>query len=334
MEEKNKLSLVFGDVTLGIRGSHFHYIFSYQTGGLESLVVDGMEWLYRTPRPTFWRATTDNDRGNKFSWKSAMWLGADQFLWNHGLEIYVDGKKETSLRAPENNSHGKDETADEVRICYTYKTVTIPQTEVCVIYTVYGSGTIRIEVHYYGKEGLPELPVFGMRFIMPTCADGYEYAGLSGETYPDRMAGGKEGVYRITGLPVTPYLVPQDCGVHMNTELLKIYRTKTGSGIRKTVSQDGTHVLKICADKQKFAFSCLPYTAEELENATHQEELPSARRTVLCIYGAVRGVGGIDSWGADVEEEYHISGEKDIQYSFVLQMDDDGRKSKEGREGE
>ena len=51
---------------------------------------------------------------------------------------------------------------------------------------------------------------------------------------------------------------------------------------------------------------------------THHEELPPARRTVLCIYGAVRGVGGIDSWGSDVEEAYHISAEDDIKYSFVI----------------
>ena len=39
---------------------------------------------------------------------------------------------------------------------------------------------------------------------------------------------------------------------------------------------------------------------------------------MLCIYGAVRGVGGIDSWGSDVEEAYHISAEDDIKYSFVI----------------
>ena len=58
------------------------------------------------------------------------------------------------------------------------------------------------------KEGLPELPVFGMWFIMPTKAVGYCYEGLSGETYPDRMAGGIYGRYEVEGLPVTPYLVP------------------------------------------------------------------------------------------------------------------------------
>ena len=197
MEKERKLSLVFGDVTLGVHGTDFHYIFSYQTGGPESMVIDGIEWLYRTPKPTFWRATTDNDRGNKFSWKSAMWLGADLFIWNTGVEVTVDGKKESRLFAPENNCHGREELAAEICISYTYTTVTVPQTEVCVSYTVSGNGSVRVDVHYLGKEGLPELPVFGMRFIMPTCADGYEYVGLSGETYPDRMDGGIKGTYYL-----------------------------------------------------------------------------------------------------------------------------------------
>ena len=49
-----------------------------------------------------------------------------------------------------------------------------------------------------------------------------------------------------------------------------------------------------------------------------QEELPPERRTVLCIYGAVRGVGGIDSWGSDVEEQYRIPGNKDIEVEFIM----------------
>ena len=48
------------------------------------------------------------------------------------------------------------------------------------------------------------------------------------------------------------------------------------------------------------------------------EELPPARRTVLCVCGAVRGVGGIDSWGSDVEEAYRINAENVISYSFAI----------------
>lgn len=75
-------------------------------------------------------------------------------------------------------------------------------------YTVGVSGKIRVDVHYNGVKGLPEFPVFGMRFIMPTLADKYLYKGLSGETYPDRKAGAKEGIYEVSDLSLTPYLVP------------------------------------------------------------------------------------------------------------------------------
>ena len=163
---------------------------------------------------------------------------------------------------------------------------------------------------------LPQLPVFGLRMIMPTHAEGFTYEGLSGETYPDRMAGGKPGVYEVKGLPVTPYMVPQDCGMHMDTKWVEVKRNTQLSNMAPA----GESSLKITMDDKPFAFSCLPYTAEELENAAHHEELPPARRTVLCVYGAVRGVGGIDSWGSDVEEAYHISAQDDHEFSFNIAL--------------
>ena len=86
------------------------------------------------------------------------------------------------------------------------------------------SGKIRVDAHYNGVKGLPELPVFGMRFIMPTLADKYIYKGLSGETDPDRKAGAEKGIYEVTDLSLTPYLVPQECGMRMDTEWLEINR--------------------------------------------------------------------------------------------------------------
>ena len=310
------LRLVYGDVTLGIHGPGFDYLFSHSGGGPASMTVEGREWLYRVPRPVFWRASTDNDRGNGFSFRSAAWMGADLFVATEDIRVFVDGRPEPAVTAPENNRHQQEESAREVRIEYTYVTPTVPPAKAEVGYSVCGDGRIRVDVSYHGAAGLPQLPVFGLRFIMPTAAAGYEYTGLSGETYPDRMAGGVHGSYHVDGLPVTPYLVPQDCGVHMGTEYLTV--------TRKTVlanednRQEEFSLTFTMADDRPFAFSCLPYTALELENATHQEELPPARRTVACILGAVRGVGGIDSWGSDVEPEYQIDAEKDIGFSFWI----------------
>ena len=316
MECINKLQVIVGDVTIGMRGEGFSYIFSGTRIGMESLVRDGKEWLYRAPTPTFWRALTDNDRGSSFAQKSGMWIGADCFIKNAGIAVMIDDKPVAVPMPPENNIYGGPVEADWASITYTYETITVPQTQVAVTYQVCAGGDIHVSVRYAGKKGLPELPVFGMRFIMPACADRYRYEGLSGETYPDRMAGGIPGVYEVEGLPVTPYLVPQDCGMHMQTKWVEVYRSTVLDNSCKEKKETG-----LCfwaEDGKDFAFACLPYTAMELENATHHEELPPVRRTVLTVLGAVRGVGGIDSWGTDVEPAYHISGEEDIEYGFWI----------------
>lgn len=319
INKQEKLKIVYGDGTFGVHGKAgdkaFHYIFSYGTGGPESIVIDGKEWLYRTPKPTFWRALTDNDRGNRFHFRSGMWLAADQFLPCIWCEVMVDGEKIPLPVAPINNVRSDEEYAQKIKITFIYETITVPSTQVKVAYEVEADGSVGICAQYEGKEGLPELPVFGLRFIMPTCADKFVYEGLSGETYPDRKAGGIYGTYEVESLPVTPYLVPQECGMHMETKWVEIYRTKVLDNRNKEEKQTA---LRFEADSESFAFSCLPYTAQELENATHQEELPPVRRTVLCICGAVRGVGGIDSWGADVEEAYRIDAGKDIVFSFKI----------------
>ena len=309
------LRVVYGDFTLGVHGEGFDYIFSYAQGGLESLVKNGYEWLYRCPRPTFWRALTDNDRGSKFHIKSGSWLAADMFIDCKDVEVIMDGESQGKPCAPDNNKYGSDVFADEITVRYIYETVTVPSTTVIVTYHVASNGRIMVNVSYKGAKGLPELPVFGLRFIMPTPADKYMYEGLSGETYPDRMAGAVKGVYEIQDLSLTPYLVPQDCGMRMGTDWLEVSRHTSLNNSRK---DNSAQTLRIEKNEKAFAFSCLPYTAAEIENAMHHEELPLARRTVLCVYGAVRGVGGIDSWGSDVEEMYHINADEDIHFSFSI----------------
>lgn len=126
------------------------------------------------------------------------------------------------------------------------------------------------------------------------------------------MQGASQGVYQVLGMPMTPYLVPQDCGVHMQTSSVAVTRTTTLNNSQRDHSPVTLH---FTAD-DVFAFSCLPYTPEEIESADHQDELPPIRRTVLTLFGAVRGVGGFDSWGADVSPEATIDVGQDINFGF------------------
>ena len=310
-----KLRIIYGDCTLGIKTEEKHYIFSYTRGGLESLKKNGKEWLYRETQPTFWRALTDNDRGNGFGYRSSMWLGAGLYLKVEAIHVAINDQAIELPIAPVNNRYSNQEYANTVEITFTLAVNTTPQTTVDMTYRVNEQGDLHVNMYYHGKKGLPELPVLGFRMIMPTKATHFDYEGLSGETYPDRKAGGVPGVYHVEGLPIPPYLVPQDCGVHMDTKWLEITRKTTLNNADKSQEEFS---LRFEQKDLPFAFAALPFKAEELEQATHMEELPAERRTVVTMLAKVRGVGGIDSWGADVEEAYHISGEEDHEFSFII----------------
>ena len=162
---------------------------------------------------------------------------------------------------------------------------------------------------YFGREGLPKLPLFGMRFRFKSDVDTFSYYGYGPEeNYADRANGARLGIFSGTPMDnMSRYLVPQECG------------GRTGVRWLKAADRQG-HELTFTAQERPFDLNVLPYTALELENALHREELcVPPRYTIISVLGAQRGVGGDDSWGAPVHEEYEISGERDAQVKFVIQ---------------
>ena len=65
-----------GDVNIGINGDGFSVLLSRAEGGIVSLAYNGKEYITRTPKTTFWRAMTDNDRGVKHGFDRGVWLQA------------------------------------------------------------------------------------------------------------------------------------------------------------------------------------------------------------------------------------------------------------------
>ncbi|MCI8401623.1 MAG: beta-galactosidase [Lachnospiraceae bacterium] len=274
------LRVTHGDGALGVRGEDFEILFSYPEGGPVSLKARGQEWLWRAPRPAYWRAATENDRGNGFALQSSVWAAADS--WQQCNEIRILG-----------------ESRERVRICYVYTATVIPDLRTEVTYTVSSDGSMTADIHYHGKSGRPELPLLGLRFATPEPAQTVGWLGLSGETYPDRKKGGVFG-WHEEAPHIPAYLVPQECGCHSDTMRALL---KTGQA-------------RLCMEmcETPFFFSAIPYTPQQLEQAAHREELPRPVRTVVTLCGAMRGVGGIDSWGSDVEEAYRVSAEEDIRF--------------------
>ncbi len=88
-----------GDGNLGVKGKNFEMLFSIAGAGPASLKVNGTEWLWRAPRPAFWRASTDNDRGCGFPLRAAAWMAADVFLRKEGCTVL---EKSASEHGPGN----------------------------------------------------------------------------------------------------------------------------------------------------------------------------------------------------------------------------------------
>ena len=286
-DNDDKLEVVHGDVNIGVKGKGFSMMFSIQEGGLISLRYDDKEYITRAPKTSFFRATTDNDRGNGHNFRCSQWqiAGLHQRL--------VDFKL--------------NEEENKVILEYKFIMPTSIETTNTVIYTVTPDGVINVNLKYKGVEGMSEIPLYGMDFKLKRELGNFKYYGLGpDENYIDRNEGTRLGVFENTAMNnMSKYLIPQECGNRTGVRWVK-------------VTDDNGKGLCFKYDKKPFELSVLPYSAYEIENAMHIDELPKVNYTWVRIIAKQMGVGGDDSWGAPVHDQYLIPSNEDIDFSFTV----------------
>ena len=151
------------------------------------------------------------------------------------------------------------------------------------------------------------MPVFAMDFKLKKQYDKFTFYGMGpDENYIDRNNGARLGVFTSNAQDnFSKYLNPQECGNRTGVRYVSVYDENSAG-------------LKFKAAEQPFEMSVLPYSAYELNNATHREELPEASYTWVRIAAKQMGVGGDDSWGAPVHEEFKIKAENKITLEFII----------------
>ena len=154
---------------------------------------------------------------------------------------------------------------------------------------------------------MPDMPVFALDFKMKKQLCNFQYYGLgSDENYSDRCKGARLGLWKSTAKEnLSGYLNPQECGNRTGVRTLSVH-------------DDMQHGLTFQKASAPFEMSVLPYSAYELENAMHLDELPSVRYTWVRIAAKQMGVGGDDSWGAPVHEEYRIHADQPMKLEFII----------------
>lgn len=282
-----KLTVIHGDINIGVKNKDFSVLFSKQEGGIVSLRYAGKEMITCTPMPIYWRAMTDNDKGNNHGFRCGQWQQASMFQRYCNFKLTEEDYK--------------------IVVEYTYALPTTPETEVKVSYTTYANGEIKVSCHYKGVEGLSELPMFGMSFRLSADYDTFKWYGRGPEeNYIDRLHGAALGIFEKSVIEnVSKYAVPQESGNHTGVRWVQI-KDKKGFGI------------EFVYEKEPFELGVSPYTAFELQNALHHYELPKVNYTVVTIAAKQMGVGGDDSWGAPVHNEYLIDSSKDIHFKFIM----------------
>lgn len=289
VEEKKAFRVVYGDVNIGVKGKGFEAMFSKGEGGLVSLRYDGQEYITRAPKISYWRATTDNDRGAKAEYSMAQWMIAGMGQRQIGSRFSVE------------------ESAGSVKIVFVYEVPAVPAFEHSIAYTVDVSGKVDVEISYPGVKGAGNMPLFGIDFKLKKEFSDFSYYGFGPEeNYIDRMKGAKLGVYESTAADnLSNYLYPQECGNRTGVRWVRVTDGK-GKGL--------------CFKRESAPFECsvLPYSAYELENAMHKEELPAVNYTWVRIIAKQMGVGGDDSWGAPVQSQYLLSAEEPARLKFSI----------------
>ena len=283
----HKAEIVYGDFCIGVNGKGFSMQFDKREGGVSSLVYNGVEYITRAPKVSFFRAHTDNDTGAGYPCENAQWQIAGKCAKLLGFET--------------------KENADSLEVTFKFLAPTVPSFEYKVTYIAYFDGRLGVKAEYDGVKGLSDMPVFAMDFKMKKQYDKFTFYGMGpDENYIDRNNGARLGVYTLTALEnFTKYLNPQECGNRTGVRYVNVYE-ENGAGLTFTATEN------------PFEMSVLPYNAYELDNAMHRDELPDPTYTWVRIAAKQMGVGGDDSWGAPVHKEFKINSEEAMSLEFIV----------------
>lgn len=277
-----------GGVTEDVR-----FIFSKENstrnGGPVSMMKDGREYFAQKPVPTYFRAYVDNDKGNRLDARSHVF---------HTMSMYQ--------RATLSDYSVSEASVEAV---YDYTLPGDERLHSTVSYIARPNGSMEVKIKYFGAEGLSDLPLFGWELKLSKEYDNVVYFGKGPyENYRDRNNGSYTDLFhtRVSD-NLTPYLIPQECGNRTDVRYAKI-------------TEDDGHGIEIIANEGTFELGFLPYSASELENATHADELPGRQYSVIRVMAGQMGVGGDDTWGAPVHDEFKLDSSKDYELTFTVRM--------------
>ncbi|MFX0098585.1 MAG: glycoside hydrolase family 2 TIM barrel-domain containing protein [Candidatus Hodarchaeota archaeon] len=260
-----------------IKNTNFQLVVNRSTGLLSSYMYLGEPLITSPMKPNFWRAMTDNDRLGQPPYPLALGYFAPDMLEEVGKLVSCDATRidtnmvlvKTILKLP----NGFDEDFDEEDDYYgTYE----------YELEIHATGEIKVSTKFENKNHMPR---FGLQFRIPgKFGSKMQYFGRGPhENYIDRKASTWVSVFEdnVENFLVD-YVYPQENGNRTDIRWLKLV-------------DENNHGLLI-AGNPCFDGSVWPYSQEDLDVATHVNELPHRNFLTVNVDHKQMGVGGYDTW--------------------------------------
>ncbi len=248
-------------------------------------------------RPDFWRAPTDNDRGNKFVKRNAHWRYVGQEIdWS---EPQIEERDGVRVERLEGKFRGFDGSC---KLAFTHES----------------DGSTRVAFDVSAPEG-DEMPRIGTQLALPADCDRITFYGRGpGENYSDRKLGSPVGRYETTvdaDLEDSCYSEPGEYGNRTDCRWLEITDAK-GKGYRITAENtDGATSGPECA--AVFSFSAKRFTARDLESVEHTWMIPRRTNVYLNIDLEQTGIGADYAWGGREYPEFRLTGDHHFEYRIT-----------------
>jgi len=172
-------------------------------------------------------------------------------------------------------------------------------------YKIFGNGDILVENRYTPSKDLVK---FGMQGGIPDQFKQVTWYGRGPqETMLDRKTGAAVGIYsRTLNDYIHPYIRPQENSNRTDVRWVAFTSEK----------DEGLFVVDIGGEH--LSISAWPYTMDDLESATHNNELPRRDFNTINIDLKQQGVGGDIPAMAMLHPEFKLKANETYNYSFLL----------------
>lgn len=287
-----------------VRGNGFEAIYHKKNGAFCHVVKDGIT-VFEGGREEFYRAMTGIDEGTretdphrnyKSYWRS---FGLDRLQKQvENIRTYSAGDQVILEETAGFYPGGTDSTAKDGagQSCPVIRT--------CTRYFI-SSSRMEISSRVINQSGAQTIPRIGRVFKLNRALNQVTWYGRGPwENYCDRKDSALIGKYTDTTEHMHAHFpVPCECGGHEDVRYVQI--------------SDGQHQLKVTGGED-FHFSALPYSMEQYENASYEDELGESTATWLTIDACHTGLGGDTGWMRNIHPEYFI---RPGIYQYTLKLD-------------